>query len=242
MINLKKDISIFQIIRPVYISIFLLLLSLGMITYQILRVPKEVVAVVGSVNMGVGSSGAACGNGQIPVSDGTKLVCTNPSSVSVGTATTAVNANACSADSQCDFPSGGYVNSAGNIYGIGWIISSGDVRARNGYFYLGGSDYNALQGTDSWLRLNQGSQFTSGTYTPGNFRSDGGYYGNGTVNLRENTSVTGTLTVSGNSNTCQLVQFTGSSGTTNCPAGYYTWSGVGLTTGQLLCCKVSNPI
>ena len=52
--------------------------------------------------------------------------------------------------------------------------------------------------------------------------------------------VTGNLTVVGNSNTCQLVSYSG--GTTACPAGYYTWSGQALASGYMLCCKVSNPI
>lgn len=47
---------------------------------------------------------------------------------------------------------------------------------------------------------------------------------------------------SSNPNICTLVSYTGGSGTTSCPAGYYTYSGVGLSSGQLLCCKVSNPI
>ena len=40
---------------------------------------------------------------------------------------------------------------------------------------MGGSDYNAIQGTDSWLRLNQAGQFGSGVYTPGLLRADGGF-------------------------------------------------------------------
>ena len=53
-------------------------------------------------------------------------------------------------------------------------------------------------------------------------------------------TVTGNLTVTGNSNTCHLVSYSG--GTTACPAGYYTWSGTALASGYMLCCKVDNPI
>jgi len=55
-------------------------------------------------------------------------------------------------------------------------------------------------------------------------------------------SVGGTLSISGNSNICQLVSFTGSSGTTNCPNGYYTLAAPARESGTMLCCKVSNPI
>ena len=89
-------------------------------------------------------------------------------------AATATNANACSNDGICDFSSGAYVDAAGDIYGSGgWIISAGSLRARNGYLYLGASDYDAVRGNDSWLRLNGAGSFTSGVYTPGVLRADG---------------------------------------------------------------------
>ncbi|HOF50591.1 MAG TPA: hypothetical protein PLH22_02865 [Candidatus Colwellbacteria bacterium] len=64
----------------------------------------------------------------------------------------------------------------------------------------------------------------------GNFHS----IGSGTID--------GALTVTGNANICNLVSYTGGGGSTQCPAGFYTWSGVALTSGYMLCCKVSNPI
>ncbi|MCL4406068.1 MAG: hypothetical protein M1586_01595 [Patescibacteria group bacterium] len=57
-----------------------------------------------------------------------------------------------------------------------------------------------------------------------------------------NASIDGTLTVTGNANICNLVAYTSGGGTTSCPSGFYTWSGVALTSGYMLCCKVSNPI
>ncbi|HNW96538.1 MAG TPA: hypothetical protein PK547_00210 [Candidatus Paceibacterota bacterium] len=54
--------------------------------------------------------------------------------------------------------------------------------------------------------------------------------------------VSGDLYITGNTNLCTLVAYTNGSGTTTCPAGYYTWSAVGQTNGYMLCCKVSNPI
>ncbi len=54
------------------------------------------------------------------------------------------------------------------------------------YLYLNGN--LAIQGTDSWLRLNQNNNFANGIYTPGAFRADGGItsgavgsYGAGTI-------------------------------------------------------------
>ncbi|HOF50075.1 MAG TPA: hypothetical protein PLH22_00045 [Candidatus Colwellbacteria bacterium] len=58
----------------------------------------------------------------------------------------------------------------------------------------------------------------------------------------DNALIDGTLTVTGNANICNLVSYTGGGGSTQCPAGFYTWSGVALTSGYMLCCKVSNPI
>ena len=83
-------------------SLFLIRLSLLFVclivlissfTYVVIKnTPKEVSGVAGTVNIGAGTSGAACSSGQIPVSDGTKMVCTNQSSLSVGSATTATSA------------------------------------------------------------------------------------------------------------------------------------------------------
>jgi hypothetical protein len=63
-----------------------------------------------------------------------------------------------------------------------------------------------------------------------------------TLKVQGDVEFTGSLTVGGNPNTCQLVSFTGSSGTTNCPNGYYTLAAPARESGTMLCCKVSNPI
>jgi len=56
-------------------------------------------------------------------------------------------------------------------------------------------------------------------------------------------AVVGTLNIQGNAtNICTLVAYTGGSGTVSCPAGFYTWSAVGLTSGHMMCCRVNNPI
>jgi len=70
----------------------------------------------------------------------------------------------------------------------------------------------------------------------------GGNVGIGTISPSSKLTVEGTFSVSGNANICNLVSYTGGGGTTQCPAGFYTWSGVALTSGYMLCCKVSNPI
>ncbi|MBU4022949.1 tail fiber domain-containing protein [Patescibacteria group bacterium] len=44
----------------------------------------------------------------------------------------------------------------------------------NDYFYDDGE--NVIQASDEWLRLNQANNFSSGVYTPGIFRADGGLY------------------------------------------------------------------
>jgi hypothetical protein len=55
--------------------------------------------------------------------------------------------------------------------------SSGPIYFTN---YLYGNSKQALDTTDSYLRLNQANQFSSGTYTPYNFRADGTIYVGGT--------------------------------------------------------------
>ncbi|MEM1122530.1 MAG: tail fiber domain-containing protein [Bacteroidota bacterium] len=49
--------------------------------------------------------------------------------------------------------------------------------------YMNGK--NTLQGSDNWLRLNQGSQYTNGVYTPSHLRADGNviFNDNGTNNI-----------------------------------------------------------
>ncbi len=62
------------------------------------------------------------------------------------------------------------------------------------------------------------------------------------LKVQGDTEITGVLTIGGNSNICQLVSYTSTSGTTSCPDGYYTWTGMATSDGSILCCKVSNPI
>lgn len=54
----------------------------------------------------------------------------------------------------------------------------------------------ALQGSDTWLRLNQTAAFTSGTYTPGFLRADGGIASGALSPGAGNIMATGWLTVS----------------------------------------------
>ena len=65
----------------------------------------------------------------------------------------------------------------------------------------------------------------------------------GASNITGNVGIGGTLTVTGNANICELKTYTAGSGTVACTAGFYTWAGVASAVGgQMLCCKVSNPI
>jgi hypothetical protein len=41
---------------------------------------------------------------------------------------------------------------------------------------------------------------------------------------------------------CHLGTFSATTGTTDCPAGYYVYSGLGATSGYMLCCQVDNPV
>ena len=78
--------------------------------------------------------------------------------------------------------SGAGASAAFTVQGTGDVVrmevtTAGDVKAtqnlysNNGYLYL--TTKRAIQGTDSYLRLNNNSDFGSGVYTPGNFRCDG---------------------------------------------------------------------
>jgi hypothetical protein len=64
-----------------------------------------------------------------------------------------------------------YITNDGNV-GIG-DSSPTETLDVNGD--IGISDKLALRGNDSWLRLNQESDFSSGTYTPSLIRADGGF-------------------------------------------------------------------
>lgn len=100
---------------------------------------------------------------------------------------------------------GGITNDGGNLTLSG---STNIVNISSQYFYVGSQ--NAIQATDSWLRLNQAGSFSSGTYTPGFLRADGGIAsggigspggGNlatvGTVAVGTNLTVGGTATITG---------------------------------------------
>jgi len=90
------------------------------------------------------------------------------------------------------------------------------------------------------LTINNGNatvNFASGVWT------SSGNVGIGTTNPQVKLDVVGGLNITGNTNICSLVAYTSASGTTYCPSGYYTWSAWALSTGgNMLCCKVSNPI
>lgn len=55
--------------------------------------------------------------------------------------------------------------------------------------FLSLQNKNALQGDDTWLRLNSAGAFTSGTYTPGLMRADGGFQVVGTTMLQPSREV-----------------------------------------------------
>lgn len=77
-------------------------------------------------------------------------------------------------------------------------VNGKSVQIDGTVFLTGGKE--ALRGNDSWLRLNQASQYTSGTHTPSNFNAAGGitvgslYYSPGAGNLEvQNATSTKTL-------------------------------------------------
>ena len=87
-----------------------------------------------------------------------------------------------------------YVNNAGLDYGMytrvspsanyAFAIHNGTTWTTritgNAVIYLG--EKNAIEGNyDSWLRLNNSSQYASGVYTPGVMRADGGFNVNGST-------------------------------------------------------------
>jgi len=70
------------------------------------------------------------------------------------------------------------INTAGTASFTGNISAAGSATFTTGtstpYLYDGSGTKLALQMTDAYLRLNQSGQFSSGTYTPGVLRADGG--------------------------------------------------------------------
>jgi hypothetical protein len=63
-------------------------------------------------------------------------------------------------------------------------------------------------------------------------------YYNSTENAVKVHNATGWINISVS---CHLGTFTATSGTTDCPIGYYVYSGLGQTSGSMLCCPVDNP-
>ena len=66
----------------------------------------------------------------------------------------------------------GALGGTGNLEVAGTVTSGGLMNATN-YLQINGK--YAIDGTDSYLRLNQQNSFTSGTYSPYVIRSDGGF-------------------------------------------------------------------
>ncbi len=65
---------------------------------------------------------------------------------------------------------------------------------------------------------------------------------NNRLDVVGNARIGGNLTVTGSSNICTLVNYTATSGTTNCPSGHFVWPAQALTAGAMLCCRVNNPL
>lgn len=92
-----------------------------------------------------------------------------------------------------------------------------------------------------WIQT-KNSGNTGASY-PISLNPSGGNVGIGKTNPAVALDVVGDFNVSGNANICELKTYTAGSGTVTCTAGFYTWAGVASATGgQMLCCKVSNPI
>ena len=73
----------------------------------------------------------------------------------------------------------------------GGLTVESNISANGGYIYTASKE--AIRGTDTFLRLNNAGQFSSGVYTPGAFRADGG------ATVRNGLSVnSGNIYVAGN--------------------------------------------
>ncbi len=146
---------------------------------------------------------------------------------------------------------GGAINVSGGVVSMSQIKITGGAPGVNKVLT---SDATGLA---TWAAMSSSQWTTTGSniyYNTGNvgigttaplakLAINGGLHVGGDSDPGDNNaSIDGTLTVTGIANICNLVAYTSGSGSTSCPAGFYTWSGMGLTAGQLLCCKVSNPI
>jgi len=128
----------------------------------------------------------------------------------------------------------------------GLIYSSNDDFLDNGqyinHYGFGFQSYYSTGYVASYMSGWGGLNF----YTGGANRmtiNQGGNVGIGKTNPSVKLDVTGDLNISGNTNICELKTYTAGSGTVTCTSGYYTWAGVASATGgQMLCCKVNNPI
>ena len=157
----KKSVRNSRLLFIPLLSFFLLLLALGLLTFQLSKAPKEVKAVAGSLKVGVGASGAGCAVGEIVMGGGT------------------------AANSSCGTFETSFTSRTPSFAGL---VVSGNVGI--------------------------------GTTAP-------------TVKL----DVVGGLNITGNTNICSLVAYTGGVAS-SCPSGYFTSSAVvGPASGHVLCCK-----
>ena len=157
----KKSVRNSRLLFIPLLSFFLLLLALGLLTFQLSKAPKEVKAVGGSLKVGVGASGAGCAVGEIVMGGGT------------------------AANSSCGTFETSFTSRTPSFAGL---VVSGNVGI--------------------------------GTTAP-------------TVKL----DVVGGLNITGNTNICTLVAYTGGVAS-SCPSGYFTSSAVvGPASGHVLCCK-----
>ena len=157
----KKSVRNSRLLFIPLLSFFLLLLALGLLTFQLSKAPKEVKAVAGSLKVGVGASGAGCAVGEIVMGGGT------------------------AANSSCGTFETSFTSRTPSFAGL---VVSGNVGI--------------------------------GTTAP-------------TVKL----DVVGGLNITGNTNICTLVAYTGGVAS-SCPSGYFTSSAVvGPASGHVLCCK-----